>query len=302
MAERSKKFITKKRTAVRKHSVMHKKVVENQPQTLQNQEAPQGPKSDLPPPTIQAYPQPQPIQPQSANAIAQPTISINPAPSPVSSEAKPIIDNLTTQPQGLEAKSETVQQVPAQPIVNTNAPSNIANSNEINSLPSQENEPEKKSKLWIIITVIVIVLIAVGGALYYFRIRELKQITKENKVEPSPTISSVTPTVSQATESANLNVSLQYKIRVLNGSGISGEASKVRGLLEEEKFVVEDIDNADSSDYEKTIIRAKKDVSKEYIDTLKKLLGKTYVLDTEEELKESADVEVIIIIGKSQKP
>lgn len=305
MAERSKKFITKKRTAVKKHNVLHKKtVVENQPQTIQNQQGPQIPvKSDLPPSTIQAYPQPQPLQPQLSQLTPLPTISINPAPSPVSSEVKPSIDNLTTQPQSLGAKSETMPQPPAQPIVNTNAPSSIANPEEINSLPSQGNEPEKKSRLWIIIVIILIVLVAVGGALYYFRIREVKQITEENKVKESPTISSVTPTVSQATESANLKIDyLKYKIRVLNGSGIAGEASKVRGILEEEKFVVEDIDNADSSDYEKTIIRAKKDVSKEYIDTLKKLLGKIYVLDTEEELKESADVDVIIIIGSSQKP
>lgn len=295
MAERSKKFITKKRRSVKKHNVLHKKtVVENQPQTLQNQEAPQIPvKSDLPPLTIQAYPQPQPFQPQSAQVIPLPTISMNPTP----------IDNLTTQPQSLDAKSETMQQSPSQPIVNSNVPSSIVNPEEINSLPSQGNEPEKKSKPWIVIVIILIVLVAVAGALYYFRIREVNQITKENKVKESPTISLVSPTVSQATESANLKIDyLKYKIRVLNGSGIAGEASKVRGLLEEEKFVVGDIDNADSSDYEKTIIRAKKDVSKEYIDTLKKLLGKIYVLDTEEELKEPADVDLIIIIGSSQKP
>ena len=299
MANKSKKFITKKGRSDKEHKVMHRKtVVENQLQTLQNQQAPQGPvKSGFPPPTIQAYPQPQPIQPlsQSEQTTVKPTIiSPNPMPSPS--------DNSTQRQDSLDAKSETMNQQPAH-IVNANMSSNIPNSNEINSLPSQENEPQKKSKLWIIIIVIVIMLVAVGGALYYFRIRELKQITKEEKAEPPPAIASVSPTVSQSTESADLKVDYsEYAIRVLNGSGISGEAAKVKDSLEEEKFVVKDIDNADTSNYEKTIIKAKKDVPKEYLDTLKTLLEKTYVLDTQEELKEPTDVDVTIIIGSSKKP
>lgn len=174
---------------------------------------------------------------------------------------------------------------------------------ESTSVPPQDIELQKKSKSWIILVVLFIVIATVGGALYYFRSKAVKQAPKEEKVLPTPTLAPVTPTVSPATGSANLKVDyLQYEIRVLNGSGIKGEASKVKDSLEEEEFVVKDIDNADSSDYEKTIVRAKKDVSKEYLDALKKLLGNTYVLDTEEELRESADVDVIIIIGSSKKP
>ena len=299
MAGKSKKFITKKSTAVKKHKVVHKQI--ESPlynPTIQNQPSPQAPFPSVYQPTIQAYPQPQPIQPQPSQVTPQPAI----IPSPVLREKKPTIDNLATQSPSLDTKSESMLQQPVQPIVTTNAPINIPSSNQMNSLPSQENEPEKKSGLWIIIVVVIILVVFIAGALYYFRTKEVKQITKEDKVEPSRTIPSVAPTVSQATESADLIDYSKYKIRVLNGSGTTGEASKVKSLLEEEKFIVKDIDNAESSDYEKTIIRAKKDVPKEYLNKLNKLLGKTYVLDTEEELRESTDVDVIIIIGKSQKP
>jgi flagellar basal body-associated protein FliL len=238
--------------------------------------------SGFPPPSIQAFPQPQPIQPQPQPITPQQTTSEAPAPLP--------------QPASQDARLAAVPQQSKQPPVEA-------------ASPSQEFAPAKKSKLWLFVIVGFVFLVGGSGALLYFREKAVKQDPKEEKVTPptagklSPTQAPVTPTVSSSSKSANLQVDyLQYAIRVLNGSGIRGEASKLKGFLEEEKFVVKDIDNADSSDYEKTVIKAKKDVPKEYLDTLETLLGKTYILDTKEELKESVDVDVVIIIGSSKKP
>ncbi|MEK7534427.1 MAG: LytR C-terminal domain-containing protein [Patescibacteria group bacterium] len=317
MASKKRRFTTTKtkrrRSTVKIHDSLEKKnIVEEQ---TQKQEAPQQNPKALQTPvvesgfpqanapvgstvTTQAYRQPQPIQPQSQSepTTVKPTIispmSPNPTPSPVSSETQG-----TAQPSSPDAKSGIVLQESVGSRMNTSV-----KLNESTSIPPQDLEPQKKSKSWIVLVVILVMLAAVGGALYYFRTKAVKEIAKEEKFTLSPTQSQVTPTVYPATESAKLKVDYsKYEIRVLNGSGITGEASRVKDSLEEEKFVVKNIDNADASDYGKTVIKAKKDVSKEYLDKLKKQIEKKYVLDMEEELTESADVDVVIIIGNKKE-
>lgn len=307
MARKKRRFTaTRRRPTVKRHRAVYKdSVAEEQ---TQNQEGIEQPQQGL----QQAIPQ----TPVVASGFPESSVSRSPLGSTV------VVSNpqpQTTPP--AQQSMATPTPPPAQGVVQTQQSQDarlgislrepvgstmdttVNSPRESTSIPPQNLEPQKKSKLWIILVVIIIIFAAVGGALYYFRTKAVKQAPKEEKVLPSATLAPVTPTVSPATGSANLKVDyLQYEIRVLNGSGIKGEASKVKDFLEEEKFVVKDIDNADSSDYEKTVIRAKKDVAKEYLDLLKSLLGKIYVLDTEEELGESASVDVIIIIGSSKKP
>ena len=174
-----------------------------------------------------------------------------------------------------------------------------------NKPPLENTTPDhKKSKLWIILAFVVIIA-AFGAGLYYFR-QEVILKSLEKKEEPSPTPSQISePKESEAadaTESAEIKADpSQYSIKVLNGSGTAGVAAKVRDILEEADFVVKDIGNADASTYEKTVIKAKKDVSKEFLDILRLELGKLYLLDSNEELEEDEGVDVVIIIG-SQKP
>ena len=169
----------------------------------------------------------------------------------------------------------------------------------------QESEPQsvnmdepKKKKLWIIIAVVVLVLILAGGALWYFRENVLKQVFAPDKLTPTPTQAVPTP----ATDSAQIELDLsEYSIKVLNGSGIAGEAARVQGILEDEEFSVEEIGNADTADYEGTVIQAKEDVSEEFLDKLKELLEEEFILDASEELEESEDVDVGIIVGSDKQ-
>lgn len=222
----------------------------------------------------------------------------------------PVVESGFPEPSVPPAQQSVVIPTPPlaqpEPVGQTISPQ--ANVSSVSASIPPDLEPQKKSKIWLILIVILIVVAGVSGALYYFRTKAIQENTKEDKEsstvsKPSPTKTPVSADESSATESSVLKIDLsKYKIQVLNGSGVGGEASRLKDALEEEQFVVQDIGNADTSDYEKTIIRAKKDVQKEYLDKLKKLLGETYVLDTEEELGESADVDVVIIIGSSKKP
>ncbi len=63
----------------------------------------------------------------------------------------------------------------------------------------------------------------------------------------------------------------------------------------------EEIGNAQSSDFDLTIIQAKKGVDKAFLDNLKSVLGETYLLGSGEKLEDSETVDVVIIIGSGKK-
>lgn len=210
--------------------------------------------------------------------------------------------------QEAKVQSET-QPVGAQPIIASSNISTVSAEKPVQNVapPLPETEPaHKKSKLWVILAFVVILGI-VGGGLYYFREEFiLKTAEEEEKVQtPAPSPSEVSPSPeleeNAATPSADVEVDpAQYSIKVLNGSGIAGEAAKVRDILEEASFIVEDIGNADTSSYKKTVIRAKKDVSKDFLDLLREELGKMYLLDENEDLEESEDADVVVIVGEEE--
>lgn len=167
--------------------------------------------------------------------------------------------------------------------------------------PVENIEEPKKKKPWVIIVLILISIILIGGVLWYFRENAVRQISLEDKITSTPSPSRVSPT--PATGSAKLVIDYsKYKIKVLNGSGIGGAAAKGKGILEEEKFVVEEIGNAETSDYDLTIIQAKKEVPKAFLDKLKSVLKESYLLGSNEELKNSEVVDVVIIIGSGKQP
>jgi len=249
-------------------------VVGEQPQQAQVQSKAQGQ-------------EPQPI-------IAPPTLSENP--KTVDSKENPSQSGSTEQTSGVSAT--TVSQEKAIP-----TPQVVPSGSSENKPPLENIEPEHKkgSKIWIILA-LVILLVLVGGGLYYFR-QEVLLKSVEQKEEPTSTPSQVSPSPKpeEATDSAELEADpSEFSIKVLNGSGTAGVAAEARDILEEAGFVVEDIGNADASNYEKTIIRAKENVSKDFLDLLREELGKLYLLDSNEELGEEEDTDVVVIVGKEE--
>jgi len=214
-----------------------------------------------------------------------------------------------TQPQPSEQATDALSSQPELAVSSTPSIDTSQNSSSfggvIRDKPEQEIEHEnldehKKKRVWIV-AIIIIVLVLVGGALWYFRENVMKRAPTQDDTAPAPSLLKNTPT--PASDSAKLEIDFsEYKVQVLNGSGIRGEAAKVKELLEAEEFLIEEIGNADKLTYEGTIIKAKKEVPSEFLDRLKIVLEESYILDASEELEDSEEMDVVIIIGSSKQP
>jgi len=90
------------------------------------------------------------------------------------------------------------------------------------------------------------------------------------------------------------------RIKVLNGSGVSGKASAVKEILKEKGYQEILTGNADNFDYEKTELLVKKD--KNYLISLIKEDLKNYVSSFKTQaLAENEVSDIIIVIGKDFK-
>lgn len=107
--------------------------------------------------------------------------------------------------------------------------------------------------------------------------------------EPSPT---PTPTPELNKE--------ELRIKVLNGSGISGKASDVKDALNEAGYQEILTGNADAFDYEQTVVQVKEE-SSEYFDALKEDLSEYVTLTKSEPLEDDDAADVIIIVGTDFK-
>lgn len=113
---------------------------------------------------------------------------------------------------------------------------------------------------------------------------------------PTPTPTG-TPTPTPTPDVSKLDRAT-ISIQVLNGSGTSGAAGKMKTALEESGFTVKDTANAQNYDYEKTEIIVKED-KKDYIPLLEEDLKKLYTLaPSVSTLDEDVPYDVRIIVGK----
>ena len=149
--------------------------------------------------------------------------------------------------------------------------------------------PPKKNFMWPILFIFIIALLMLAGIFAY----KNTKMQKINVVTLSPT-PTVMPEPSKAIDLS------KYPIKILNGSGVSGEASRQKSSLETEGFVVSSTGNADNSNYAKTIIQAKKEVDADFLDKLKIVLEKSFILAETEALSETTPTPVVIIIGRKK--
>jgi len=137
----------------------------------------------------------------------------------------------------------------------------------------------------------IVVLALVVGGFFYYRSTQ-NQDSGVKVVEPSDTESEEpTPTEEVTKRDA-------YKIEILNGSGIEGEAGRTQELLKSAEFNVIGTDNAKTYDYEETVIQAGDDVSEKWLDELKNELSKKYKLQSSvDKLDTETDAQVVVIVG-----
>lgn len=154
---------------------------------------------------------------------------------------------------------------------------------------SASSAPPEKNFMWPILLVFILALLLLLG-IFLYKSRGVNIENKTNVAMPSP----VPTVIPEPTKAVDLT---KYEIEIQNGSGISGEAGRQKTSLESEGFTISATGNADNSDYANTIIQAKKEVEKAFIDKLKSVLGDTFALGESEVLPDSSSVPVVVIIG-----
>ncbi len=158
-----------------------------------------------------------------------------------------------------------------------------------------EEEVEKSNYLWIIIPTALLIGALVGGLITYFsgisRLAELSPTstpvpTSAPVVQPTPT------TESKSTFDRSI-----VKIQVLNGSGISGLASKAKIYLEGLGYKEVATGNASVSNLVETKISAK-DSKSEVLNNVISDVSKNYkVAEKTEVLAASSKYDFVIILG-----
>lgn len=144
-----------------------------------------------------------------------------------------------------------------------------------------------KTIVFILIICILIVL---------FLIFSSKNLFSPNKNQLDSLVSA-TPTIS-LTPSPTVSLN-SLKIKVLNGSGITGEAAKVTDLLAKNKFNVSKTSNASNYDFVTTEIQVKKSVELSVTDLLIKSFENEYTSTiSATKLDDSNEFDIIITTGK----
>lgn len=152
------------------------------------------------------------------------------------------------------------------------------------------------SPFWIIIPGVFLLGALLGGIVYY-----QKNAGQKNAAPATPTAIPSPLSSPIVTPQPTVNLS-KYEIRVLNGSGIAGEANRAKTLLEKAGFAVSSTGNAAHYSYTKTIIQAKDEIEKAFITKLSEALTKVYVIDPKTEtLSATASDKIVVIIGSSKK-
>lgn len=113
-----------------------------------------------------------------------------------------------------------------------------------------------------------------------------------------PTLTPVPkPTATPTAVSVNLQ---EYSISVLNGSGVAGQAGKLKETLTTDGFKVSSTGNAANTNFTRTEIAAKKSVGSAYLSKLEDELNKTLQVDTNvTSLPDSSAADVTVTTGSS---
>jgi hypothetical protein len=168
--------------------------------------------------------------------------------------------------------------------------------------PDTSKEIEKGSKngfkIFLIVFLLLIAIgLAVGGFFYYKNSSKVSSDNSQNGGVPTSHISPTpTPTPKPTEEAIDLK---KYKVQVLNGSGVTGEAKKVSELLVKNGFSAATVGNASRQDYTDTIIEIKDGVAEEVFEKIKNSLGDSYDVTLSEKPLESKSIyDIVVTIGK----
>jgi hypothetical protein len=180
-------------------------------------------------------------------------------------------------------------------------PENIA-ATESDEVPESQVDTvfwhSKKGGLWVSLFGLLIVASVAAGLFILKEGLAQSDGKTQNTSVTTPIAGTTTAPLPSNTPTPKAPDRSAYKIEVLNGSGTEGAAAKAKEELEKAGFTVASVGNADKNDYSLTIIKSKKEVSVEYIDTLKKRLSLSYSLGDQSTLTDANTADVVVIIGR----
>ena len=157
----------------------------------------------------------------------------------------------------------------------------------------------KKSNIAGPLVAVIILLLLVGGVFFFVKSRG-----SQTEGSPQPTISE--PTITEQTPSPTPQINkADIKIKVLNGTGTSGEAGLLKDKLTAAGYTSVELGNASRQDYTDAQVAFDSDVSQVVQDEVLSILKSTY-----KSVKETSgvgagfDVEIItgLRVGQTAKP
>lgn len=171
--------------------------------------------------------------------------------------------------------------------INTSGPDSQTSRLEI---PQKTNQQpvSNLSKIMFFISLLFLI-----GVFVFIFTHQKSDISSPKSSTPTITIS---PTIAPIPTSKPAST---FKIKVLNGTGTAGEASKITKLLSTNDLKVDSTGNATNYDFTQTQVEAKKSVPENIIELVKKSLASNYspkILDSN--LSESSEFDIIITTGK----
>jgi len=182
------------------------------------------------------------------------------------------------------------------------------------SSPEMPRKPKKF--IYIVIFLVIIVVFFLTKSLFFGSSKQ----NEESNTTPAPTeyqfpTDTPAPSVSPATEEGKTTVSPTTKavdpidkstgldrstlsVRVENGSGVTGAASKASDVLKSFGYKISAIGNAVNENYEGAAIQVKSSKSN-FLALLKKDLGFSYTVGSASaDLDSSSTADALVIIGK----
>lgn len=153
-----------------------------------------------------------------------------------------------------------------------------------------EEPVTKFNILWILVPGILVLGLLMGGIFAY-----LRGLNRLNNPTPTPTATPASASTTPTPTAKQIDLT-KYSITVLNGSGIAGEAAKVKDILEKAGFKVASTANAKTYDYTKTEISTKSNVEEDFVKALVAALNKTYQL-ADPATSSAQTVSAIVTVG-----
>jgi len=171
---------------------------------------------------------------------------------------------------------------------------------QVDFLNIEEEVDLRSNNNYFFVFFILLILFGVGLVFYYFNgYQYISKISLKKNIVPTSVAVKTQKFTTPTPIIKKINLT-DYEIVILNGSGKKGEAAVLQKQLEDNGYIVTKIDNANSSDYEKTIMLARENILSDYLDELKKFLDKIY--EVEDKIATAdAGVDLQIIIGKNTR-